>query len=46
MLNINKKSHMLCHVITLRLFGALKSYAYGKITKEYLIDSTPLVKSN
>ena len=41
MLNVNKKSYVMSHVITLEIFGTSKSYTFGKITKRCLIDSTP-----
>ena len=38
--NVNKRNHAMGHVITLWTFGTSKSYAFGKITKRCLIDST------
>ena len=40
MLSIKKKSYVVHYVMTLQLFGTLKSCAFREITKRYLIDST------
>ena len=39
-LSMNRKSHVMGHMITLQILGTLKSFAFGEITKKYLIDST------
>ena len=38
MFSINKKSHVLCHVIKLWLFGTPQSCTFGKIVKKFPID--------
>ena len=43
MLSVNRKSHVMGHVMTLRIFGAPKSCAFGEVTKRYLINLTPWV---
>ena len=45
MLNVNRRSHVIGHVMTLWIFGAPKSCAFGEITKRCLIDSTAWVRS-
>ena len=42
-LNMNKRSYMICHIITLQWFGTTKSCAFGKTIKRCLIDSTAWV---
>ena len=41
---MNKKSHVLGHVIVLRIFGALKSCAFGGTFKRCSINSTSQVE--
>ena len=43
---MNKKSHVMAHMMTLRIFGIAKSCAFGQIMKKCLIDSILLVESN
>ena len=43
MLSINKKSHVLGHVMLLRIFDASKSCAFGGTLKRCSIDSAPQV---
>ena len=40
MFSVNGKSHVMGDMITTQIFGNPKSYAFGEITKKYLIDST------
>ena len=40
---MNRRSHVLGHVMTLQIFGAPKICAFGGILKRCSIDSTPQV---
>ena len=41
---MNRRSHMLGHVMTLQIFSASKSCAFGKTLKRCSIDSTTRVE--
>ena len=41
---MNRKSHVMDHEMTLQIFGALKSSAFGGTSKKCSINSTPQVE--
>ena len=46
MLSIDRRSHVICHVMIPWFLGAPKSFAFGEIMNMGLIDSTPQVDLN
>ena len=41
MLSVNGKSHVIRHVLTIQIFGALKKLRFGQNQNRYSINSTP-----
>ena len=44
MLSVNGKSHVICHVLILQMFGALKKLCFWQNQKNCSIDSTPRIE--